>query len=132
MKPTDPAWAEMMQRTTPNTFRALEQLIPALAATARYRGKSFLFGRGAQHKAAARVEARIRDTLLAMVQDRLIDRHQDAEICRQRLIAAIRDFASAHQDQDEAYAVADDYLVTNADHATRRLRELMIEDRSPA
>lgn len=132
MKPTDPAWAEMMQESTPNTFRALERLIPALAATARYRGKSFLFGRGAQLRAAARVEARIKDTLLAMVQDRLIDRHQDAEICRQRLIAAIRDFASAYQDQDEAYAVADDYLVTNADQATWRLRELMIEDKSPA
>ena len=130
MEPTDPAWAEMMQKSTPNTYRALEQLIPALAAAGHYRGKSFLFGRGAQHKAAARVEARIKDTLLAMVRDRLIDRYQDAEICRQRLIAAIRDFASAYQDQDEAYAVADDYLVTNADYAIQRLREFMTEDKA--
>ncbi|MGH6932904.1 MAG: hypothetical protein ACREEE_10790 [Dongiaceae bacterium] len=125
MKPTDPAWAEMMQRTTPNTFRALEQLVPALAATGRYRGKSFLFGRGAQHKAAAQVEAKLKETLLAMVQDRLIERHQDAETCRQRLVAAVRDFASAYQDQEQAYALADEYLVGNAADAKKRIREFM-------
>jgi hypothetical protein len=125
MQPTDPAWAEMMRSSTPNTYRALEQLVPAMAASARYRGKSFLFGRGAQHKALAEVEAGLKSTLQAMVRDRLIERHQDAETCRQRLIAAIRDFASAHQEQDAAFAIADEYLEDNAGHALRRIREFM-------
>ena len=125
MKPTDAAWAEMMRKSTPNTFQALETLIPALAATTRYRGKSFLFGRGAQHKAAAEVEARLKNTLQAMVRDRLIEQHQDAETCRQRLIAVIRDFASAYQDQEEAFHVADEYLVGHADQAKQRIREFM-------
>jgi hypothetical protein len=125
MKPTDPAWAEMLQKSTPHTFRALQQLVPALSTTTRYRGKSFLFGRGAQHQAAAQVEDRVKDVLAAMIKDRLIDRRQDAEICRQRLIAAIRDFAAAYQDQDEAYSIADEYLETHAAEAKKRIREFM-------
>lgn len=93
-----------------------------MADFAHSRGKKTLFGRDKGLSAYKKVEEKFKDTLLAMVLDRVIERNTPPSHARTELIKAIEVFAATFPNWQEAYTFANEFLVDSAAVAEDRIQ----------
>lgn len=70
-------------------------------------------------------EEKLRDTVLAMVLDGIIQRNSPAGDIRENLIEGIKLFASAFPNWQDAYQYAHEYFVDDASVAEDRIKAIM-------
>lgn len=110
MATTDWTTAAAFQAECPHTFNALQHLVMAMADFAKSRGKKSFFGKDKGLAAYKKFEDKFKDTLLAMVLDRVIERNAAPARARGELIRAIELFAAAFPNWQDAYAFANEFL----------------------
>ena len=115
MPVTDYARARLLQVTQPNTTAALTWLVPAMEKVARNWGKRSLFGRDKGAEAARKYEEALIKTLYAMTADGLVHRSDEPETFRTCLIQAMRQFAFAYPNWQDAYTFFETIFVEEAD-----------------
>jgi len=125
MATTDWASAAAFQSECPHTFNALQHLVMVMAGVANNRGKKSFFGRDKGLAAYKKFEEQFRDTLLAMVLDRLIERNAPPSRARTELIAAIELFAAMFPNWQDAYAFASEFLVQSPAVAEDRIQNAL-------
>lgn len=74
-----------LQRMIPHTYTAMEHLVMAMADAYNNRGKQSIFGYDRGLKSYAKFEAKLKDALLAMTLDGLVERSAPAERYRHAL-----------------------------------------------
>jgi len=97
----------------------------AMADFANSRGKRSLFGKDRGLDAYKKFEEKLKDMLLAMVLDGVVERNAAPAHVRTELIGAIKLFAATFPNWQEAYAYADEFLVGSAAVAEDRIQSAM-------
>ena len=114
--------AEAFQAKFPHTFNALQHLVMSMADFANSRGKKSFFGRDKGLVAYRKFEDKLKDAILAMVLDGVIERNATPSRARTTLIEAIGLFAAAFPNWQDAYAFANEFLVDSAAVAEDRIQ----------
>lgn len=117
MPTTDWLLADYLGMVHPHTFHAMQELVMAMADYQRNRGKKTLFGRDRGLASYEKFEDALRDTLLAMVRDEILQHHSTPEECREQLVDEISAFATAFPNWQDAYAFAQEYFIDRSDIA---------------
>jgi hypothetical protein len=117
--------ADIFQNECPHTFNSLQHLVMSMAKVYNNRGKKSIFGKDKGLAAYKSFEEKLRDTVLAMVLDGVIQRNSPASDIRENLIEGIKLFASAFPNWQDAYQYADEYFVDDASVAEDRIRAIM-------
>lgn len=116
---------DAMQAAAPHTFNALQHLVMAMAKLVKYRGKKSLFGRDRGLAAYKTFEVKLKDTVLALVLDRVITRDASAEEARLVLMDAIATFEAAFPNWQDAYQFAIEYFTDSPGTAEDRIQAIM-------
>ena len=117
--------ADAFRAQCPHTFNALQHLVMAMAKVYRSRGKRTLFGRDKGLAAYKEFEDKLRDSVLAMVLDGLIERNVSAQLAREQLIEAIRVFSTAFPNWPDAYAFAGEFFVDSPAVSEDRIQSIL-------
>jgi hypothetical protein len=117
--------AEAYRDSYPHTFGALQRLVMSMAKVFNNRGKFSVLRKDKGLAAYKVFEDRLRDTVLAMVLDRIIARNAPASEVRSRLIEAIELFSRVFPNWQDAYAFAEEYFMDSASAAEDRIRSIM-------
>lgn len=117
--------AEYLQARCPHTFSALQHLVRAMTQVAKCQGKKSLFGRDKGHEAYEDFQRRLRDTILALLLDGVIEDNAKPDYVRQTLCDVIFQFGQAFPKWEEAYAFAGDYFAAAPEEAEERIQTLM-------
>lgn len=118
--------AALFQESAPHTFNALQHLVMAMADFSKNRGKTSFFGKDKGLAAYKKFEDKLRDTLLAMVLDGVIERNSRPALARAALIKAISLFAAAFPNWQDAYEFAEEFLIGSPAIAEDRIRSAML------
>ena len=125
MATTNFATANAFQAQAPHTFNALQHLVMAMAGLANARGKKTFFGRDKGLAAYKNFEDKLKDALLAMVLDGVIERNAPVTLARTRLVEAIQVFEVAFPNWQDAYAFANEFLLDSIAVAEDRIQSAM-------
>ncbi len=125
MATTDWDLAGNFQTRFPHTFNSLQQLIMAMAAYQKNRGKKTLFGKDKGLGAYKKFESSLKDTLLAMVLDGVVARNVSGKECRETLTEMIAAFAEVFPNWQDAYSFADEYFINNAQSAEDVIKNML-------
>jgi hypothetical protein len=125
MATTNWTTAEVFQANLPHTFNALQHLVMAMSDFVNSRGKKSFFGKDKGLAAYKKFEEKLKDTLLAMVLDGVIERNAAPSHARSELIKAIEVFAATFPNWQEAYAFANEFLMYSAAVAEDRIQSAM-------
>lgn len=125
MATTDWGSAEVFQNEAPHTFNALQHLVLAMANVVKYQGKRSLFGKDKGLEAYKAFEDKLRDAVLALVLDGVIQRNSEPNVVRETLFEAIAAFQQVFPNWRDAYGFAGQYLVVDADVAESRIKAIM-------
>lgn len=125
MSTSDWDLAGTFQTRFPHTFNALQKLIMAMADYQKNRGKKTIFGKDKGLDSYKKFESILRDTLLAMVVDKAVERNVKAKECRETLTEMIAAFAEVFPNWQDAYLFADEYFLKNAGTAEDRIRDML-------
>lgn len=118
-------FAGIFQINFPHTFNALQKLVMAMADYQNSRGKKTLFGRDKGLDAYKKFENVLRDTLLSMVIDGVVERNIEAKECRETLTDMIVAFAKVFPNWQDAYLFADEYFIKDAIIAENRIHHML-------
>ncbi len=125
MATTDWDLAGTFQTRFPHTFNALQKLVMAMAAYQKKRGRKTLFGKDKGLEAYKKFESVLRDTLLAMVVDGVLQRNVRPKDCLETLNEMIAAFAEVFPNWQDAYSFANEYFTVNAVIAEDRIRDML-------
>ena len=125
MATTNWTTAEAFQANLPHTFNALQHLVMAMTDFVNSRGKKSLFGKDKGLAAYKKLEEKLKDTLLAMVLDGIMERNAAPSHARNELMKAIDVFAATFPNWQEAYSFANEFLVESAAVAEDRIQSAM-------
>ncbi len=125
MASTDYAAVSQLQGNWPHTLLSFQKLTRAMASLYGARGKKTWFGRDRGLAAYTLFEEKLRDTLLAMVLDGMLERDAEAEAFRSSLVAFGAAFQQAYPNWQNAYAFAEEYFIDSAGQATARIQDLL-------
>ena len=125
MAKTDRDLASAFQTRLPETFGTLQELIMAMASYQKKREKRTIFGRDKEPKAYKRFEAALRETLSAMVADRVVTKKASAEEYREALLEMLEVCAELFPRWRAAYEFADEFFVENATVAEERIGQMV-------
>ena len=125
MATTNWVLAEEFQAKVPHTFIALQHLVTAMADLVKKRGRKTFFGKDKGLAAYKQFEAKLHDTILAMVLDGIIERNATPSHVQSELIKAIKLFATTFPNWQDAYSFADEFLVGSAGVAEDCIRSAM-------
>ena len=117
--------AEYLQARCPHTFCALQHLVKAMTQVVKYQGKRSLFGKDRSHEAYEDFQRRLRDTILALLLDGLIEDNATPGYVRKTLCDVIFQFGQAFPSWEEAYAFAGEYFAATPEEAEERIQALM-------
>ena len=76
-------------------------------------------------KSYTKFEAKLKDCLLCLVLDELVERTAPATEFRTGFLKVLAVFKGIYPNWQDAYAFADEYFVTNASAAEERIQQLM-------
>lgn len=117
--------AEAYRDRYPHTFGSLQHLVMAMAKVFKNRGKFTVFRKDKGLAAYKKFEAKLTDTVLAMVLDRIIERNADPSEVRENIIQALEEFERVFPNWQDAYAFGKEYFVNSPGVAEDRIRDLM-------
>jgi hypothetical protein len=117
--------AEAYRDHYPHTFGSLQYLVPAMAKVFNNRGKFTVFRKDKGVAAYKKFEAKLADTILAMVLDRIIARNAQPSEIRENLIRALEEFETVFPNWQDAYTFGKEYFVDSPTVAEDRIRNLM-------
>ena len=125
MATTDYEAARRLQAVLPHTYTAMEHLAMAMEKAYRNRGKTSFFGHDKGLKSYVKFEEKLRDTLLALVMDGVLDRFSSAEEFRMEFGAVLYNWAQTFPNWPDAYAFATKELVIDEESAKRLINSLI-------
>jgi hypothetical protein len=124
MATTDYAAATRFQAGMPHTYTAMEHLALAMEKVYSSRGKTTLFGHDKELKSLRKFEEKLKDFLLALTMDGLVDRNATAETFRIEFCGVIHSWAQIFPNWPEAYAFAAEWATADEKGARRLINTL--------
>ena len=125
MATTDWSIAEDLQSRGPHTFNALQHLVKAMSKIAKHQGKKSFFGKDKGLEAYKDFEHKLRDTILALVLDGIIERNSQPDYVRKTICNVIVAFSQAFPNWQDAYAFGAQYFSIDIAIAESRIQALM-------
>lgn len=116
---------ERLIRMHPHMGNALNKFVMAMADVQNKRGKKSFLGKDKGLDAYKKFESALRDLLLSMVLDGLIERNLEADRCRRAVIDCVNLAEDIWPNWTDAYSYATEYLLDDATQATARIADLM-------
>ncbi len=126
MATTDWARVSHLQNNAPHTFNALQHLVMSMAKVVKFRGKKSFLGRDKGLKSYKEFETKLRDLILSMVLDGIVERNSNPTEVRQKICTAIGQFADAFPNWQDAYGFAEEYFIDNSHSADERIKVLLV------
>lgn len=121
---TDHLKVELVQLKYPASFLPLQHLVMAMADYQSVRGRTSWLGQPKWPKAYAALQNRLRDVLLAMMQEGIAS-GAHAGVFREGVVSRIEAFADAFPNWQDAYAYAHECLVIERKAAERQIDLLL-------
>jgi hypothetical protein len=118
---------ENLMRMHPHMGNALTKFVTAMADVQKQRGKKSFLGKDKGLDAYKKFEVTLRDLLLSMVLDGLIERNLEADDCRRSVIDCVNLARDIWPNWPDAYSYAEEYLLDNATQTTAKIADLMKE-----
>ncbi|OEC43147.1 hypothetical protein A7D27_10025 [Pseudomonas sp. 1D4] len=115
---------EQLKLQTPNTYKALTYLVPALADTTSSLGKKSLFGRDKGAAAFEKMLDTLQRTISAMYIDGLISRASTPPNTLDTLLKFLSLFSEAHPNWQDAYSFAGFFFQEERDTALATIAKM--------
>lgn len=115
---------EQLKLQTPNTYKALTYLVPALADTTNSLGKKSLFGRDKGAAAFEKMLDTLQRTISAMYIDGLISRASTPANTLDTLLKFLSLFSEAHPNWQDAYSFAGFFFQEERDTALATIAKM--------
>ena len=125
MATTDYGASARFHALCPHTSTAMEHLTMAMTSAYNNRGKTTIFGNDKGLKSYRKFEDKLKDLLLALVMDNLVDRHAPAEKFRIEFCGVLYNWAQIFPNWPEAYAFATEKFVDDEVGARRLINSLI-------
>ena len=125
MAKTNKVLEDKLLNTHPHTFNSLTHLISAMADVYKNRGKKSLLGVDKGLKAYNKFESKLRDHLLAMTLDGLIQRNADCDRYRRAVIDTMGLAMDIWPNWQDSYEYASEFFLDNADQANDLISSLL-------
>lgn len=125
MATTDYELAARLHATYPHSLNSMQKLVMAMAKVYNTRGKPPILGHDRALRALKTFDATLRDTLLSMVLDRIVDHGESAAQCRVALLELLVLFERAFPNWQDAYVFAEEYFADSPASAEARIAALM-------
>jgi hypothetical protein len=114
------ALASQLQARMPHTYTAMEHLVMAMADAHNNRGKTSFFGNDKGLKSYMKFEEKLKNALLALTMDGLVNRFDTSEKFHEALLTVVAAWFEVFPNWPDAQSFAWEKLVANPEE-TRRL-----------
>lgn len=125
MATTNWSAAGELQSRVPHTYTSMEHLVMAMASAHNNQGKKSIFGHDKGLKSYLKFEEKLKETLLAMVMDGLVDRSSRAQDFHDKLVLVIDAWKSIFPNWPDAYQFADLKFRANNSESRRLISSLI-------
>jgi len=117
--------AANLQAKIPHTYTAFEHLIMSMADAYNSRGKTTFFGHDKGLKNYLKFEEKLKNALIAMTMDGLVNRFDSSEKFRETLISVLGVWFEIFPNWNDAEAFAHEKLMTNPSEACKLIKSLI-------
>jgi hypothetical protein len=125
MASADWAGADALQARFPRTYTAMEHLVMAMADAYNNRGKKSLFGYDKGLKSYLKFEEKLKDALIAMTLDGLVDRGGRVDVYRERFLVVLDAWEAIFPNWPDAYTFAYEKIRGDAKAANSLISSLI-------
>jgi hypothetical protein len=119
------ALASQLQDRMPHTYTAFEHLIMAMADAHNNKGKTNFFGNDKGLKSYMKFEEKLKDALIAMTMDGLVNRFDTSEKLREKLLTVITAWFEIFPNWPDAQLFAYEKFMTNPASAKQLISSLL-------
>ena len=119
------ALASQLQDRMPHTYTAFEHLIMAMADAHNNKGKTNFFGNDKGLKSYMKFEEKLKDALIAMTMDGLVNRFDTADKFRETLLTVIAAWFEIFPNWRDAQLFAYEKFMTNPTSAKQLISSLL-------
>jgi hypothetical protein len=117
--------ARVFQGKRPHTYTALEHLIMAMEGAEKNKGKTTWLGHDRGLKSYQKFEEKLKDALLALVLDGLVERHAPAEGYLQALCSSLYYWSNYFPNWPKAYTFATEKFFFDKEGAKHLIHHLV-------
>jgi hypothetical protein len=125
MATTNYKLAAVLSGQYPNTFKAMQDLVMAMAGYQKNRNRKGIFGKEKGPAAYEKFEVALKGVLVAMKRDGMATAGDSAPNLREKIVATVGMFSVVYPNWQDAYAFSDEFFKRNADVATREIERLL-------